>query len=94
MACMPCQTSGPDLRLEVTARCRACHRFRGDASFMAVAFDGLSALTQLTRLATRRGSGKQLDLLCGQLAALTGLRELDAPLVLQTKGPTLRFSIT
>jgi hypothetical protein len=57
-------------------------RFSGNA----MAFDGLSALTQLTRVATEYSGSIQHEALYGQLAQLTGLRELDAPMVLQTGG--------
>ena len=55
-----------------------------------MAFDRLSALTQLTRLATEYSGGTKRKLLYRQLAQLTGLQELDAPMVLQTQGGTLR----
>jgi hypothetical protein len=52
----------------------------------AATFEGLSALTQLTRLATDYDSSTQREAQYSQLAQLTGLRELDAPRVLQTDG--------
>ena len=55
-----------------------------------MAFDRLSALTQLTRLATEYTGGTKRAVLLSQLAQLTGLRELDAPFVLQTQGGTLK----
>lgn len=57
-------------------------RFSGNA----LSFEGLSALTQLTAFATDYSGSVQRQLLYGQLAHLTGLRELDAPMVLQTDG--------
>jgi hypothetical protein len=57
-------------------------RFSGNA----IAFDGLSALTQLTRLASDYAGSTQREALYSQLAQLTGLRELDAPMALQTDG--------
>jgi hypothetical protein len=57
-------------------------RFSGNA----IAFNGLSALTQLTRLATDYAGSTQREALYSQLAQLTGLRELDAPMALQTDG--------
>jgi monoamine oxidase len=52
----------------------------------AATLEGLSALTQLPRLATDYDSSTQREAHCSQLAQLTGLRELDAPRVLQTDG--------
>ena len=46
----------------------------------------LSALTQLTRLQIDYTGSLHRELLCTQLAQLTGLRELDAPAVLQADG--------
>ncbi len=63
-------------------------RFSGNA----IAFEGLSALTQLTRLATDYAGGTQREALYTQLAQLTGLRELDAPMTLQTEGGESRAS--
>ena len=63
-------------------------RFSGNA----VAFDGLSALTQLTRLATDYAGSTQREALYSQLCQLTGLRELDAPMALQTDGGDYRDS--
>ena len=52
----------------------------------AATFEGLSALTQLTRLATDYDSSIQREAQYSQLAQLTGLRELDASRLLQTDG--------
>ena len=49
----------------------------------------LSALTQLTRLQIDYIGSLHRELLCTQLAQLTGLRELDAPAVLQSDGGNL-----
>lgn len=56
-----------------------------------MAFDRLSALTQLTRLATEYSGGTKRAVLLSQLARLTGLRELDAPFVLQAQGGPLQM---
>jgi hypothetical protein len=53
-------------------------------------FAGLSALTQLTRFATDYASTMQRQKLYGELAQLTGLKELDAPKVLQSEGERLQ----
>ena len=65
-------------KLGIAVRCRSWRD--------AAAFDGLSALTQLTRLATNCESSTQCEAQYSQLAQLTGLRELDAPSLLQTDG--------
>jgi hypothetical protein len=56
-------------------------------------FDGLSTLTQLTRFATDYASSVQRQKLCCELAQLTRLQELDAPMVLQSEGEQLRPTI-
>ena len=56
-------------------------------------FDGLSALTQLTRFATEYASVMQRQQLCNELAHLTRLQELEAPIVLQSEGERLRPAI-
>ena len=82
MACS-CRACGASIRPEV---CRlgvaVWRRFWCDA----IAYDGLSALTQLTRLATGYRGNTQRETLYGQLAQLTGLLELDAPQALDTDG--------
>ena len=52
----------------------------------AIAFDGLSALTQLTLLATEYEGSTQREKLFSQLARLTGLQHLSAPRALQADG--------
>jgi hypothetical protein len=54
-----------------------------------MSFAGLSALTQLTRFATAYASTMQRRKLCSELAQLTGLKELDAPIALQSEGDRL-----
>ena len=85
---MSCRSTGV-LQTVASIRVQACNlavvvwrRFSGNA----IAFDGLSTLTQLTRLATDYAGSTQPETLLSQLAQLTGLRELDAPLALQTDG--------
>ena len=51
-----------------------------------VAFDELSVLTQVTRLAINYHGSTQREMLYSQLAQLTWLRELDARRALQTDG--------
>ena len=65
------------------------HRFSDNAMH----FDGLSTLTQLTRFATEYASTKQRQKLCSELAQLTRLRELDAPMFLQSEGERLGLPI-
>ena len=52
----------------------------------AISFDGLSALTQLTRLVTEYEGTAQRETLYSQLAQLTGLQHLSAPRALQSDG--------
>jgi hypothetical protein len=51
-----------------------------------IAFNELSTLTHLTRLAIDYQGSTQREMLYSQLAQLTGLRELDARRALQTDG--------
>ena len=63
----------------------AWHRCSGNGSV----FDELSALTQLTRLQIDYTGSLHREMLCSQLAQLTGLRELNAPAVMQADGGNL-----
>ncbi len=52
----------------------------------AMPFDGLSALTQLTHFASDYASSMQRQKLCNELAHLTRLKKLNAPVALQSEG--------
>ena len=78
----PTAVNGVQLHnIGAVAPCRFCGN--------AISFDGLSALTQLTRLATEYKGGAQRETLYSQLAQLTGLQHLSAPRALQSDGGEL-----
>ena len=81
MAEVECKHQGANSDL----RTALWRRFSGNA----MPFDGLSALTQLTHFATDYASSMQRQQLCGELAHLTRLRKLDAPVALQSEGEGL-----